>query len=77
MKPVLSWGLGVSLALMAGLASAKSCEELKTEIETRIQANGVTEFTLEIVDNEAVDGRKVVGSCGGGTKKIVYVHMRQ
>lgn len=66
----------VSLMLMAtpALAQIKPCEELKSEIETKIRNNGVKVFTLDIVPNEEVkegDG-KVVGSCDGGTKKIVY-----
>jgi hypothetical protein len=29
-------------------------------------------FTLEIVANDAVKDGKVVGSCDGGTKKIIF-----
>ena len=66
----------VALALVASpaLAQRKDCEELKSEIDAKIKANGVPAYTLEIVANDQVkegDG-KVVGSCDGGTKKIVY-----
>jgi hypothetical protein len=50
----------------------KPCEELKAEIEAKIQANGVETYTLGIVPNEDVKDEKVVGSCDGGTKKITY-----
>jgi len=52
---------------------AKPCEELKSEIATKLDAKGVKGYSLEIVDKdkEAADG-KIVGSCEGGTKKIVY-----
>ncbi|MNO00144.1 hypothetical protein D3C81_2199630 [compost metagenome] len=51
----------------------KPCEELKTEIEAKIQAQGVMSYTLEIVPNSEVkDQNMVVGSCEGGTKKIIY-----
>ena len=50
----------------------KPCEELKSEIEAKIQANGVESYTLGIVPNEDVKDEKVVGSCDGGTKKITY-----
>ena len=56
------------------LAQVKACEELKAEIDAKIKANGVPAYTLEIVPNDQVkegDGQ-VVGSCDGGTKKIVY-----
>ena len=66
----------IALMLLASpaLAQRKDCEELKSEIEAKIKANGVTVFTLEIVANENVkEGEgKVVGSCDGGTKKIIY-----
>ena len=55
------------------LAAPKPCEELKTEIEAKIQANNVSSYTLEIVSNEEVrDENMVVGSCEFGSKKIIY-----
>ena len=40
----------------------------------KIEANGVKNYELNIVKNdEAKPDDKVVGSCGGGTMKIVYV----
>ena len=49
------------------------CEELKQEIEVKIQAAGVTSYTLEIVPNaEVKDQSMVVCSCENGTKKIIY-----
>ncbi len=63
----------LALSLVAVSAYAmKPCEELKTEIEAKLNAKGVKNFTLEIVSNEAVKDQKVVGSCDGGTKKITY-----
>lgn len=57
----------------SALAAPKPCEELKAEIEAKIQARGVTSYTLEIVTNDEVhDQNMVVGSCEGGTKKIIY-----
>jgi Protein of unknown function (DUF1161) len=50
----------------------KDCSELKGEIEAKIKKNGVDKFTLDIVDKDAQAEGKVVGTCDGGTKKIVY-----
>jgi hypothetical protein len=62
-----------ALMLAASPALArKDCEELKAEIDAKIKANGVPVYTLEIVPNEEVKEGQVVGSCDGGTKKIVY-----
>ena len=55
--------------------AAKPCEELKSEIATKIDANKVINYTLEIIDADKAEKAaeaKVVGSCEGGTKKIVY-----
>jgi hypothetical protein len=61
------------LLMIASPALArKSCEELKSEIDAKLQAKGVKSYSLEIVPNENVKDEKVIGSCDGGTKKIVY-----
>jgi hypothetical protein len=68
----LSLFLALTLALPAVWAQVKPCEELKSEIAAKIEANGVKNYTLEIVASEQAGDRKVVGSCEGGSKKIVY-----
>jgi hypothetical protein len=50
----------------------KPCDELKAEIDAKIKKNGVDKFTLDVVDTDAQAEGKVVGTCDGGTKKIVY-----
>ena len=51
----------------------KDCNELKGEIDAKIKKNGVEKFTLDIVEMDAqITEGKVVGTCDGGTKKIVY-----
>lgn len=61
---------------VAGAASAQSmrkpCEELKAEIEAKIKKNGIEKFTLDVVEMDAQAEGKVVGTCDGNTKKIVY-----
>ena len=52
--------------------AAKSCDDLKAEIAKKIEANGVKNYSLDVVDKDAQADGKVVGTCGGGTKKIVY-----
>lgn len=56
------------------LAQKKNCDELKAEIEQKLQARGVHDFTLEVMDAaEAKSGHRIVGSCEGGRRKIVYI----
>ena len=72
-----------NLALMAVLAALsfaatpaearKSCDEVKASIEAKLKEKGVAKYTLEVVDKGAdVKEGKVVGTCDGDTKKIVY-----
>lgn len=68
----LSLFVVLALGLSSVWAQVKPCEELKTEIAAKIEANGVKNYTLEIVDKDAVVEGKIVGTCEGGTKKIVY-----
>lgn len=70
----------IKLALtIAGLAllnapswAAKPCDELKSEIATKLDGKGVKGYTLEVVPADQAGDKKVVGSCEGGSKKIVY-----
>jgi len=55
----------------------KPCEELKAEIAKRLDAKNVTSYTLEIVDKGKEGDGKVVGTCDGGTKSIVYSRAAQ
>ena len=64
--------VAVLLMMASPVFAKKSCEELKSEVDTKIQTNGVKSYSLEIVPNKDVKDGKVVGSCDGGTKKIVY-----
>jgi len=60
------------LSLAGGaFAAGKPCEELKGEIAAKLDAKGASGYSLEIVDKGSADG-KVVGTCEGGTKEIVY-----
>ncbi len=69
----LSLVIALAFVLPSAWAQLKPCDELKAEIAAKIDANGVKNYTLEIVPTEQVGDRKVVGSCEGGSKKIVYV----
>lgn len=65
--------LPLALGLAATTASAKvSCESIITKIETQLAAKGVTKYTLVAVPKDEKTEHKVVGSCEGGAKKIIY-----
>ena len=52
--------------------AAKPCEELKSEIAKKLDANGVKGYSLDVVAKDKDAEGKIVGACEGGTKKIVY-----
>jgi hypothetical protein len=74
MQPMKKFMLAVGLLSLAGtaLAGGKPCEELKAEIAAKLDAKGVSGYSLEIVDKGTAVGGKVVGKCEAGAKVIVY-----
>jgi hypothetical protein len=68
------WMVALGLLSLAGTAFAagKPCEELKSEIAAKLDAKGVSGYTLEVVEKGAAADGKVVGTCEGGSKEIVY-----
>lgn len=69
--------LGLAALLLAGAAHAQnntgmSCETLRAQIEARIAASGVTDFSVTVADADAPTHGQAVGSCALGTRKIVY-----
>ena len=64
--------IALALAAMPALAAVKSCEELKNEIEAKIKAKNVMSYSLEVVAVAEVKDQKIVGTCDGGKKNIVY-----
>jgi hypothetical protein len=53
-------------------AARKPCDDLKAEITKKLEAKKVTSYSLDVVDKSKEGDGKVVGSCEGGTKSIVY-----
>ncbi|MDU9027901.1 DUF1161 domain-containing protein [Pseudomonas mediterranea] len=66
--------VAVGLLSLAGsvFAAGKPCEELKSEIAAKLDAKQVKNYSLEIVDKGAASDAKVVGTCEGGAKEILY-----
>lgn len=59
--------------LFPAFGQRKACDELKAEIAAKLEAKNVKNYTLTIVSAQDVkDGDKVVGSCDGGTMRIIY-----
>jgi hypothetical protein len=72
MKLLAAIGVLSFVSAPAHAQGPKPCEELKDEISKKLDAKGVKGYTLEIVAKDKDAEGKVVGTCDGGTKKIVY-----
>ena len=69
LRPVVTVATLV-VASSAGLAN--NCNAIRSQIENKIKASGVANFSLSIVEGGASATGRVVGTCDLGTKKIVY-----
>lgn len=79
-----TWTLGAALLFVGTVGFAqtaqtaptalphKSCDDLKAEISKKLDAKGVVGYTLDAVDKGKEGDGKVIGSCDGATKSIVY-----
>ena len=72
MKVVASIAILLLVPAMAYADGPKPCEVLKDEIAKKLDAKNIKDYSLEIVAKDKDSEGKVVGSCEGGTKKIVY-----
>jgi hypothetical protein len=65
-------GSGILALAMMPLFAHASCDSVKADIDARIKANGVADYTLDVVPagQEPASG-KVVGHCQGD-QQIVY-----
>ncbi len=72
MKLITAVGVLLFVSVPAHAQGPKACEELKTEIATKLDAKGVKGYTLDIVAKDKDAEGKVVGTCDGGSKKIIY-----
>ena len=61
-----------AMAVVGSAYATKPCEELKTEIAAKLDAAGVKNYSLEIVEKDKAADAKVLGSCEGGSKNITY-----
>ena len=73
MKSTVALLAFVVVSVCAQPLLATSCDDVKSDIAKKLEAKGVTSYTLEAVpkDQDVTDG-KVVGVCEGGAKKIIY-----
>jgi len=66
--------VALSMLLAAGAQAQTPCDQLKGALAARIDAAGAVGYNLETVPagTPVPPGAKVIGSCEGGTSKILY-----
>src|SRR5580704_870155 len=72
MKMLAAIAVLLFVSVPAHAQAAKPCEELKDEIAKKLDAKGVKGYTLDIVAKDKDAEGKIVGTCDGGSKKIIY-----
>jgi hypothetical protein len=66
------FGMMALLFLALPVMAHASCDDVKSSIDTKIKANGVSDYKLDVVSSDSAGAdAKVVGTCEGD-KKIVY-----
>jgi Protein of unknown function (DUF1161) len=71
---MLNLALPLAALVGAGAAfAAPNCDAIRAQVDAKIRASGVSNFTLNTVASDAPVTGKVVGTCDLGTRKIVYV----
>lgn len=73
-SPAFALSLAVFLGAAApsALAQRKDCDELRSQIDAKLQSRGVKDYSLDIVEAGDTGSARVVGTCDEGTHRIVY-----
>ena len=71
MKSLLGCTALLAVASTTSFAGV-SCDELKTKIDDGLKAKGVANYSLTVIGKADTADGKVVGTCEGGSKQIVY-----
>ncbi len=71
-RPLTTLAFMAAMTLASSASRADPCDDLLAQIDARIRATGRVNFTLTLADSAAVLPGRSVGSCGRGTRKIMY-----
>lgn len=62
----------IAALLPAAPCLAVGCDELRAEVEAKIRAAGVSQFSVTVAAAAASAPGQVVGSCDNGSRKLLY-----
>ena len=66
---ILSLVLVTAFSCTSAFAEIKSCEELKAEIEAKLEAKGVEGYALEIIPTDQVKDQEIPAPVKGAQRK--------
>ena len=65
--------MAAAVAPLPAAAQPDNCEPLREQIAARIRAGGIAQPQLQVVDQDTATPGRVVGTCGQGRRKIVWL----
>lgn len=73
-QPLFTALFALPLSMLSGPSpAADNCDPIKAQIEARMRAGGLSNFTLVTVELSTARSGRVVGTCGMGSRQIVYL----
>lgn len=73
-KPLFAALLALPVLMLSGPSSATdNCDPIKAQIEAKMRAGGLSNFSLVTVELGTSRSGRVVGTCGMGSRQIVYL----
>ena len=73
--PIIVFALllcAASWQAMARTSGKTGCGSVVAQIETKLVNKGITKYTLLIIAKDGATDSRVVGTCAGGARKIIY-----
>jgi len=64
--------LGLMLAGSSSWAATTSCDAIMDKINAKLDRKGVHDYSLKVVPHTTETKLRVVGTCEGGKKKVIY-----
>ena len=64
--------IGLMLAGSNSGAATTSCDAIMDKINAKLEHKGVHDYGLKVVSKDTETKLRVVGTCEGGKKKVIY-----
>ena len=58
-------------------SAVTSCQEIMDKVNAKLEHKGVQDYSLKVVGKDKETSLRVVGTCEGGKKKVIYQKQKQ